>query len=99
MVKYFFFFVFSFAISTVCSSQEQKVKVEKTTSGFTLRINGKKFFITGMNWDYYPIGTNYKYSLWQQPTATIKEELDYEMPLLKNMGVNTIRQYSVIPPE
>lgn len=52
-----------------------------------------------MNWDYYPIGTNYRYSLWQQPTSTIKDALDYEMPLLENMGVNTIRQYTGIPPE
>lgn len=86
-------------ISTSCISQQSKVIVKKENNGFVLEFNGKPFFITGMNWDYYPIGTNYKYSLWQQPAATIKEALDYEMPLLKNMGVNAIRQYAVIPPE
>ena len=90
---------FLLLISTSCISQRSKVKVKKATNGFTIEVNGKPFFITGMNWDYYPIGTNYKYNLWQQPTATVKEALDYEMPLLKNMGVNTIRQYAVIPPE
>ena len=99
MRKYFPFFVFWLLISNFCSSQVVKVNIKEATNGFTLEVNGKPFFITGMNWDYYPIGTNYKYSLWQQPAATIKEALDYEMPLLKNMGVNTIRQYSVIPPE
>jgi len=52
-----------------------------------------------MNWDYFPIGTNYNYSLWKQPDAIIKAALDNEMPLLKNMGVNTLRQYVGIPPK
>jgi len=86
-------------MSTSCIAQPCKVIVKKENNGFVLEFNGKPFFITGMNWDYYPIGTNYKYNLWQQPASTIKEALDYEMPLLKNMGVNTIRQYAVIPPE
>ncbi len=50
-----------------------------------------------MNWDYYPTGTNYSYSLWNQPDATIIAALNYEMGLLKNMGVNVIRQYSGVP--
>ncbi|MFZ1748971.1 MAG: glycoside hydrolase family 2 TIM barrel-domain containing protein, partial [Saprospiraceae bacterium] len=51
----------------------------------------------GMNWDYFPIGTNYTYSLWTQADATIMAALDSEMSLLKNMGVNTIRVYTGIP--
>ena len=86
-------------INTICFSQVGKVNVIKVDSGLKLEVNGKGFFISGMNWDYYPIGTNYKYILWQQPTKTIKEALDYEMPLLKKMGVNTLRQYTGIPPE
>lgn len=86
-------------ISTSCISQQSDIRVKKATNGFTLEVNGEPFFIRGMNWDYYPIGTNYKYSLWLQPTKTIKEALDYEMPLLKDMGVNTIRQYAVVPPK
>ncbi|MGB5008113.1 MAG: glycoside hydrolase family 2 TIM barrel-domain containing protein [Ferruginibacter sp.] len=50
-----------------------------------------------MNWDYFPIGTNYTYSLWKQPGDVIKSALDNEMPLLKNMGVNAIRQYTGVP--
>ena len=86
-------------MSTSCIAQQSKVIVKKENNGFVLEFNGKPFFITGMNWDYYPIGTNYKYNLWQQSASTIKEALDYEMPLLKKMGVNTIRQNAVIPPE
>ena len=99
MGKYFAVIVFFLLLATCSFSQEGKISVVNTNKGFILQVNGKGFFITGMNWDYYPIGTNYKYSLWQQPTKTIKEALDYEMPLLKNMGVNTIRQYIGIPPE
>ena len=46
-----------------------------------------------MNWDYFPIGTNYDYSLWNQTDSFIKLALDSEMSLLKDMGVNSIRVY------
>jgi len=91
-------FLFFFLLSTYSFSQVGTVSVKKATNGFSLELNGKAFFITGVNWDYYPIGTNYKYSLWRQSTNTIKAALDYEMPYLKKMGVNTIRLYTGIPP-
>jgi beta-galactosidase/beta-glucuronidase len=62
-----------------------------------LKVNGKDFFVNGMNWDYFPIGTNYTYSLWKQPETIILIALNDEMRLLKNMGVNTIRVYDDIP--
>ena len=62
-----------------------------------LKVNGKDFMVNGMNWDYYPIGTNYSYSLWNQSDDFIKIALESEMGLLKNMGVNTIRVYSGMP--
>ena len=58
-----------------------------------LVVNGKDFMINGMNWDYFPIGTNFSYSLWNQSDAFIMAALDQEMSLLRNMGVNAIRQY------
>lgn len=81
-------------VATTATSQ---VAVKNSMDGMKLSVNGKDFFINGMNWDYFPIGTNYTYSLWTQNEATIKAALDYEMPLLKNMGVNTIRQYTGVP--
>jgi len=80
-------------------AQPAKVSIIETSSEMKLNVNGKDFMINGMNWDYFPIGTNYSYSLWKQPDKIIKEALDSEMLLLKNMGVNTIRQYSDIPPK
>ena len=62
--------------------------------GIKLSVNGNDFMINGMNWDYFPIGTNYSYSLWNQSEDVIKAALDAEMSLLKNMGVNTIRVYT-----
>ena len=85
----------------VCSSsvysQGNKVAVSNSSNGTKLTVDGKDFIVNGMNWDYFPIGTNYSYSLWNQPDALIKQALDDEMGLLKNMGVNTIRVYSGMP--
>lgn len=78
-------------------SQTAQVTIETNNSGQRLKVNGKDFMINGMNWDYFPIGTNYNYSLWNQSESVIKQALDDEMSLLQNMGVNSIRVYSGIP--
>ncbi len=78
-------------------AQAQNVTVKKSNKGYSLMVDGRPFFVNGMNWDHVPIGTNFNYSLWKQPEAVIKAALETEMPLLKNMGVNVIRQYSDIP--
>jgi hypothetical protein len=78
-------------------SQSNKVVVLKDTKGFKLNVDGKDIMINGMNWDYFPIGTNYSYSLWNQSDDIIKAALDSEMSLLKNMGVNAVRQYTGVP--
>jgi hypothetical protein len=90
-------FLLIFCNSITVFSQTEKVVVEKNNAEHKLTINGKDFIVNGMNWDYFPIGTNYSYSLWNQPDAFIQQALDDEMGLLKNMGVNTIRVYSGIP--
>jgi len=63
-----------------------------------LTVDGEDFFVTGMNWDYFPIGTNYEYSLWRQPDDIIEEALHREMTMLQDMGINAIRQYVGVPP-
>lgn len=83
--------------STLFYSQSQKVTIDKSDAGFKLKVNGVDMIINGMNWDYFPIGTNYSYSLWSQPDAFVQNALDNEMGLLKNMGVNTIRVYAGMP--
>jgi hypothetical protein len=79
------------------SAQNDKVQVVQSGNGYILTINEKETFINGMNWDYFPIGKNYNYSLWNQSDDLIIAALDNEMSLLKNMKVNVIRQYSGVP--
>lgn len=86
-----------FLITTSGFSQSNQVSVVNNPQGMKLVVDGKDFMINGMNWDYFPIGTNYNYSLWKQSDDVVKAALDAEMGLLKNMGVNTIRVYSGIP--
>ncbi len=80
-------------------AQSAQVTVIQDNRGMKLQVNGKDFMMNGMNWDYFPIGTNFSYSLWKQPDDIIMAALDTEMALLKNMGVNTIRQYTGVPPK
>jgi hypothetical protein len=84
-------------LTATLTAQVSPVAIKEGGDGVKLSVNGKDFFINGMNWDYFPVGTNYAYSLWSQSDDVIRAALDYEMPLLKNMGVNTIRQYTGVP--
>ena len=83
----------------VARSQQDGIHVVSDSSGTSLQVNGKSFMVLGMNWDYFPIGKNYAFGLWSQSDEYIRAALDAEMPLLKGMGVNTIRVYSGIPPQ
>ncbi len=89
--------LFSILVSPCVLAQSNSVVVSNGAQGAKLVVDGKDFVVNGMNWDYYPIGTNYSYSLWTQPDDFIKLALDNEMGLLKNMGVNTIRVYAGMP--
>ncbi len=92
--------IWSFAPGSFAfASEVEVVKVVKDATGQRLQVEGRDFMVLGMNWDYSPIGTNYEYSLWTQPDAFIKQALDYEMGLLKNMGVNSLRLYNGVPPK
>lgn len=84
-------------ISFCVHAQPSQVKVMQDNSGMKLEVNGREFMVNGMNWDYFPVGTNFSYSLWKQPDDIIQAALDAEMSLLRNMGVNTIRQYTGVP--
>jgi hypothetical protein len=95
MKKKFYLLIFCSALSSF--SQTEKIAIQNKDTEHAITIDGKNFIINGMNWDYFPVGTNYSYSLWNQPDAFIQQALDDEMGLLQNMGVNTIRVYSGIP--
>ncbi len=84
-------------VSQTLRGQADRVSVKQDDRGMKLQVNGRDFMVNGMNWDYFPVGTNFSYSLWNQPDDIIQAALDTEMSLLKNMGVNTIRQYTGVP--
>lgn len=90
--------VFFFITSSIIA-QVNTVAVQKNSDGMKLVVDGEDFMVNGMNWGYVPIGENYSYSLWKQTDEVIKAALDKEMGLLKNMGVNAIRQYTGIQPK
>lgn len=99
MIKYTSLIVFFSCalLSGGLSAQAQQVTLKEDTTGVRLQVNGEDFMVNGMNWDYFPIGTNYDYILWQQPEELIRAALDEEMTLLKNMGVNAVRMYTGVP--
>lgn len=89
-----------FLFTTTFFSQVGQVTVSNESNEMKLVVNGDDFMINGMNWDYVPIGTSVvNYSLWKQSDDVIKAALDAEMGLLKNMGVNAIRQYEGVQPK
>ena len=93
------FLIVLFSIFSFSSfSQPGKVLVESDNDQVKLVVNGEDFMVNGMNWDYFPRGTNYSFSIWNQSDDFIISALDSEMGLLKNMGVNTIRTYTGIQP-
>ena len=96
-MKKIFFSLLFLSFSFIIYSQADKVTIDKSPIGLKLKVNGKDFIVNGVNWDYYPIGTTYSYSIWQQPDKFIEAALDSEMTLLKDMGVNSIRVYTGIP--
>ena len=79
-------------------AQANQVVVVEDERGWKLQVDGEDFMVFGMNWGYIPVGENYRYSLWDQPDEFIIEALDAEMSMLREMGVNSIRLFSEIPP-
>jgi hypothetical protein len=80
------------------SADVESVRILKDDQGYRLTIDDRDFFVMGMNWDYFPIGTTYSYRFWDESDEVIEEALHREMGMLSAMGVNAIRQYVGVPP-
>jgi len=98
-MKHFYLILLLCLFTSSIFAQADKVSVSNDSDGMKLVVNGENFMVNGVNWGYVPIGTNYSYSLWRQSDDVIRAALDAEMSLLKNMGVNAIRQYTGIQPK
>lgn len=81
-----------------CTANTNSVTVVEKEDGWRLMVNGEAVMVNGMNWDYFPIGTNYEYVLWEESDDFIKRALNYEMGKLQAIGVNAIRVYTGITP-
>jgi beta-glucanase (GH16 family) len=98
-MKIRFLYIFFSLVFFTGLSQSQKVSLATDNGGTKLQIDGKDFIINGMNWDYFPRGTNYEYNLWNQSEEMIRAALESEMGRLKEIGVNAVRIYTGIPPK
>ena len=92
--------LFLFLVTFSVFAQTNNVYVDSSNDGMKLKVDGKDFMINGVNWDYIPIGNDVvDANLFKKSDDIIKAALDREMALLKNMGVNAIRQYTGVPPK
>lgn len=98
-MKQFLIYTALLLITLSCSgeNQSEQVIVVERPDGWRLLVDDKPFMVNGMNWDYFPIGTNYTYNLWDEADDFIQTALHYEMSLLQELGVNSIRVYTGIP--
>lgn len=114
MKPVFLFLLLGFLSFSACTEPNQKkdkgsvkvnttdpnsIYVEKSADGFKLKVKGEDFFVNGINYNYIPIGENYSYFLWEESEDFIKTALDYEMSMLKSIGVNAVRLYTDAPPK
>lgn len=77
----------------------QKVTVEKDKYGWRILDDGKQVEIKGVVWSFTPIGETHTFDLFSQSDSYIRKMIDTDMPMLKAMGVNTIRCFTMIPPK
>ena len=79
-------------------AQANQVDVVKSADGWRLQVDGEDFYVKGVVWGYTPRGETYTYNLFGQSDDQIRKILDYEFSLMSEMGVNTIRSFTPIPP-
>lgn len=77
----------------------EEVTVDKNENGFRLLVDGEPYGVKGVVWSFTPIGQNFAYNLWGQPDEFIQKVIDADARLMKEMGVNTIRVFSIVPPK
>jgi len=89
-----------FSISFVGQLQAaETVTTYKDDNGWRLQVNGRDYYVKGVVWGYSPRNQNYTYNLWGESDDFIRKVLDYDFGLMTAAGVNTIRSFSLIPPE
>jgi hypothetical protein len=88
-----------FCVPLAAHAQVNKVTTVKGEDGWKLQVDGEDYYVKGVVWGYTPRGQNYTYNLFGQSDDQIRKILDYDFGLMAKMGVNTIRSFTMIPPE
>lgn len=83
----------------ILTAEANKVSVKKDEGGFRLTVDKVPFEVKGVVWAFNPIGEKYTYDLWSQPDEFIKKMIDTDAELMKSIGVNAIRVFSMVPPK
>ncbi len=91
--------MFSTAAAPRLAAETNQVYPQKEAGGWSLKVDGKDYFVKGVVWGYTPVGENYSYNLWGHSDEFIMNVLDYECGLMKAAGINTIRCFGLIPPK
>lgn len=86
-------------ISLASSLFGQQIKVVKDRAGWRIMDSKNQVEVKGVVWAFTPIGQTHTFNLFAQSDEYIKKMIDTDMPMLKAMGVNTIRCFTMIPPE
>ena len=85
--------------TSVFAQKKTVVTVEQDENGWRLIDRGNPVEVKGVVWSFTPIGQTHTYDLFAQDEDFIRKMIDTDMPLLKKMGVNTIRCFTMIPPK
>ncbi|MBI5554699.1 MAG: hypothetical protein HY920_02450 [Elusimicrobia bacterium] len=64
--------------------------VQQKTGEYQMLVEGKPYIVHGVGYSPIPIGKNYEYNFWNDPG---KPWINVDGPLMKELGVNTIRVY------
>lgn len=81
------------------AAQVNVVTTVKDEGGWRLQVDGADTAVKGVVWSYTPIGENFTYDLWAQTEDYITKVIDTDMALIKAMGGNAIRVFSLVPPQ
>jgi len=91
--------LFAVLLSLTASIFAQKVTVKKDDKGWKLYDGKTPVEVKGVVWAFTPIGESYNFDLFGQSDEYIKKMIDTDMPMLKAMGVNAIRCFTMVPPK
>jgi hypothetical protein len=58
-MKQLILFITLLGFSFSLFSQNGNVSVVSSSGEWTMMVDGQPFMVNGMNWDYFPVGTNF----------------------------------------